>query len=260
LIIAILFLTSRGLYSFAAMMMIINLGALLEFYRLVSVTRRAAILGVILGSTLISTIILIMNRSLQLEILLIHIPIIFTIFLNELYTYHLRPFENLSYTFFGIIYITLPMCFFCALAFLPLGKGYNAQLISAFFLIIWASDTGAYLVGNYFGKTSLFKRISPHKTREGSIGGIFSAILIAVFLSNYFLMMNFKTWLIWSAITAVTGIFGDLFKSMLKRSYHVKDMGNTLPGHGGILDRFDSLLGSAPFAFSYLLLYGEFKN
>lgn len=260
LIMVILFLTQMGAYSFIAMILSINLGALMEFYRLVSLTRLARGLGMVLGSSLILGITLLINGLLQWEMLLVHLLIAFLILLSELYTRHLRPFQNIAYTFTGVICISLPLCCFAALAFLPFEKGYHPQLITSYFFMIWAGDTGAYLAGKYFGRTLLFKRISPHKTWEGAICGVICTMLTAVLLSSYFSILNLKTWMVWSVITAITDIFGDLFKSMLKRSYHVKDTGKILPGHGGILDRFDALLGSAPFAFSYLLLYAQFKN
>ncbi|WGQ10170.1 CDP-archaeol synthase [Pedobacter gandavensis] len=260
LIIVVLLFTNLSLYSFAVMVAFLNLGGLVEFYRLVALNKTSRTMGLILGSFIILATTSVLSGLFVWKILFIIIPIAFMIIANELYAHHPRPFEHLAYSFMGLIYITLPSCFFIALAFLPFGGGYNAQLVTSYFFILWASDIGAYLVGKYLGKNLLFKRISPHKTWEGCIGGILSAILVAVILSNCYLIFNTQTWLIFSIIITVTGIYGDLSKSMLKRSLGVKDTGTLLPGHGGILDRFDSLLGSAPFAFSYLLLYGPFKN
>jgi len=260
LIIVILLLTNLGMYSFVAMIAIINLMALTEFYRLVAVSKAARIMGLILGTSLILTVTYVINDLLQWRLLLVYVPFTFTIFFKELYAHHTRPFENLAYIFMGVIYITLPFCFFIGLAFLPIREAYNASLITGCFLIIWAGDTGAYLAGKLLGKNLVFKRISPKKTWEGCIGGVLSAIITAAILSKTFLILSTQNWIILSGIISVTGIYGDFFKSMLKRSQHIKDTGNILPGHGGILDRFDSLLGSAGFAFCYLLLYGQFKN
>lgn len=259
LVLTVLLLTDIGPYGFTAMILLIDLGGLLEFYRMVGVTKTAVIIGTVLGTCVNLMIILTIQKRLECEWLLVQPVIIWLILLNQLYSHHFRPFQNIAYTFTGIICITLPLCFFSALAFLPLGKGYNPGLVSGYFLIIWSADTGAYVFGKFFGRTLLFKRISPHKTWKGSISGVLSAMLAAAVLSSHWVMLDMKTWLVCSVIISVSGIFGDLFKSMLKRSYHLKDTGKMLPGHGGILDRFDSLLGSAPFAFSYLLLYAPLK-
>jgi phosphatidate cytidylyltransferase len=113
-------------------------------------------------------------------------------------------------------------------------------------LLIWASDTGAYITGKNFGKNKLFERISPGKTWEGWAGGTLLAIINELELYQ---------WLGVSVLVAVFGVLGDLTESLLKRSLGVKDSGTLLPGHGGILDRFDSLLMAIPFIVAYLKIF-----
>lgn len=120
--------------------------------------------------------------------------------------------------------------------------------------MLWASDTGAYLAGRTFGKTKLFERHSPKKTWEGSFGGLIISGLAAFILSRFFPGIETWQWLISSVIIVVFGTYGDLTESMLKRSYHIKDSGNIMPGHGGFLDRFDGLLLAAPLVYLFLLL------
>lgn len=259
LIIAIVILINLGTYTFTALLLAINLGGVLEFYRLVRVTKAGIFLGVLSGTSLVLTVVLVMTGLLGWQTLFIQIPILFLLYVTELYSNNPRPFENLAYTFMGILYITLPLCFFAALAFLPQGNGYGTQVISGCFFMIWAGDTCAYVAGKYLGRHLLFERISPHKTWEGSVGGMLGTVLTAIVLSRFLFILQIETWLALAVIIVVTGTYGDFFKSMLKRSLDVKDTGTLLPGHGGILDRFDSLLGSAPFLFSYLVLYGHFK-
>lgn len=120
--------------------------------------------------------------------------------------------------------------------------------------MLWTNDTGAYLAGRFFGKHKLFERISPKKTWEGSIGGGILTIGVAFILSVYFTNLDQTNWIVLAILVAVFGGLGDLVESMLKRSLNIKDSGNLLPGHGGILDRFDGLLLSIPFIYSYLYL------
>jgi len=126
---------------------------------------------------------------------------------------------------------------------------YNFQIILGCLLILWATDTGAYFAGTFFGKRKLFERISPKKSWEGVIGGIICGLIAACILSNYEHQFSLLQWLIIAMVIMVTGIIGDLVESMFKRGIEVKDTGHLLPGHGGILDRFDALIFSAPFVF-----------
>ena len=126
--------------------------------------------------------------------------------------------------------------------------------------MVWASDVAAYFGGRAFGKRKLFPRISPKKTWEGAISGLFGAMAAGLLIYliyhnlNIFNLLDLKDWLILGAITAVFGITGDLVESMLKRSVNIKDSGNLLPGHGGFLDRFDAFIFVIPFAYLYIAI------
>lgn len=244
-------------YSFLLLILVINLLGLWEFYRLFqsyTVSPRN-ISGVILSLAILVSFILAAAAISTWRILLINIPVVFGIFILELYLKSKYPFHNLAFIFLGIICITIPLCFFISIAFLPVGKGTYPYLALGYFFILWAGDTGAYFVGKYFGKHYLFERISPKKTWEGSVGGAVFAIFVSYLISNYFVTLNTIDWISIAVIIVVTGTFGDLIKSLMKRSLGLKDSGTILPGHGGILDRFDTLLGSAPFVFCYLVLF-----
>ena len=125
--------------------------------------------------------------------------------------------------------------------------------LTAYFLITWIYDTGAYLVGKNFGKHKFFERISPKKTWEGTIGGTMVALLAAA--GYYFITEGTQLihLLVLTALIILFGTFGDLAESLFKRSLNLKDSGNILPGHGGILDRFDTIFVSAPFVFLYFV-------
>ena len=135
-------------------------------------------------------------------------------------------------------------------------KGYYSwQVIMGTMLLLWASDSGAYFAGKTFGRHKLFPRISPGKTWEGWFGGTLTAILVGYLISLYFHDLNLPQWLGIAIIVSVFGVLGDLIESLLKRSLQVKDSGTLIPGHGGILDRFDSLVLVVPFIVAFLKLF-----
>jgi phosphatidate cytidylyltransferase len=128
-------------------------------------------------------------------------------------------------------------------------------ILLGLFLLIWTNDVFAYLVGSQLGKHRLFERHSPKKSWEGSIGGLVFALIAAFILSKYVYQLNLTQWLVMAAISSVFGTYGDLAESMLKRNAGVKDSGTILPGHGGILDRFDAALFATPFVYLYVSFF-----
>ncbi|MBT8196211.1 MAG: CDP-archaeol synthase [Bacteroidia bacterium] len=155
-------------------------------------------------------------------------------------------------TALGIIYCIIPFYLLNASGNLIFITQYQYELILGFFIILWASDTGAYLVGTAIGKHKLAPKISPKKSIEGLAGGLLTALLAAFIFSKFYTILRLQDWLIVSMVIAIPGVFGDLLESYLKRKANVKDSGNLLPGHGGFLDRFDALLLAAPCYFFYL--------
>ena len=163
---------------------------------------------------------------------------------------------------FLIGYIIFP---FFILAKIPFGENnqYNPKIITGIFIIIWTNDTFAYIVGKSIGKNKLLERISPKKTIEGFIGGVIFAIIAGLLISKYFIqpVENFKNksaliWMITALLIGVFGTIGDLIESKFKRIAGVKDSGKIMPGHGGILDRLDSVIFVAPFIYLfYQILY-----
>ena len=159
-------------------------------------------------------------------------------------------------------------CFYASLAFLSLpcalmlffyrsdlfGTMAGPWLLMLVFCLLWVNDIFAYLVGKLIGKHKLFERISPGKTIEGSLGGLLFTVLAIALFSHYAEWLSMNAAIGMGAIAVVFGTLGDLSESMLKRQAGVKDSGKLIPGHGGILDRFDSVLFSVPFIFVYLLL------
>ncbi len=249
-----------GIYGFLLLILAINFLGLKEFYQLFrsETIYPRVISGILLASALVFTSFLVVNGITDLRVLLILIPLSFSIYVIELYLKAENPFLNLAITFLGVLCISLPLSFFLLIAFLPFGSViYHAEIIIGIFVILWAGDSGAFFFGKLFGKRLLFHRISPNKTWEGSLGGAFSALAASFIMDLLDPVHRLQEWIIMAVIIMVTGTYGDFIKSLMKRSLHVKDSGTILPGHGGILDRFDTLLGSAPFIFGYLILYGH---
>lgn len=243
-------------YTFTVFYLILSIVSLLEFYKLVKIggIRPHRNMGV-----LAAAVIFLLTASyhffrFELKYLLLAVPIIFSVFIIELYKKEKIPFANISYTFIGFIYITVPFCFFHSLGFLLDFSHYNFHLPLAFLLLLWSSDTGAYLFGMNFGKHRLFERHSPKKSWEGFFGGLFTSVLVSYLLSRWFVELSPVVWAGMAIIIVCFGTLGDLVESMLKRSLDTKDSGSFLPGHGGFLDRFDGLLIAAPIVYVYLYL------
>jgi phosphatidate cytidylyltransferase len=136
------------------------------------------------------------------------------------------------------------------------GGEYNYILPLAIFIFLWSNDSGAYCIGCLFGKHKMFERISPKKTWEGFAGGAAVALIAGYVMSLYFDILNTWQWMVMAALVVAAGTLGDLIESCIKREAKIKDSGNILPGHGGILDRFDSTMLSVPVIVIFLSLIG----
>ena len=167
----------------------------------------------------------------------------------ELYRKKENPVHNWAYFLLGQVIIALP---FALLSFILFIESYNPLILIAVFVTIWVNDTGAYLVGMTFGRHRLFERVSPKKSWEGFVGGAIAALASGYVFSLFIPEIDLIQWLIFSEIVVIFGTFGDLLESLLKRTVNVKDSGDVIPGHGGLLDRFDSMLLAAPAIFIYL--------
>ena len=185
--------------------------------------------------------------------------IVIIILLSKLFTINTNIIENSGKQFFIYLYLTLPISLSNYLVFYS-GEvyKYNYHILLNIFILLWCSDTGAYLAGSAFGKHSFFKSISPKKTWEGFIGGVLLTLIASYIISKLNEDLNLYNWLIIGALTAIFGTFGDLVESMLKRKADVKDSGNIFPGHGGLLDRIDSFLIAVLAVFVYIKLFEIF--
>jgi phosphatidate cytidylyltransferase len=238
----------------------ISSASLIEFYQL---TEKGGfhpqkVTGVIIGGIIFILTFLSANKIIDDKYLLFIFSFIPFIFITEIYLKSEHPFRNLSFTFFGIIYVSMPMAL---LNFITTNEftyfQFSYKFILPFFFMLWASDTGAYIVGSLIGKHKLIERISPKKTWEGLIGGIFFSILTAIIFHQIIKEFSIITWIIMAIVISIMGVYGDLSESLLKRRANVKDSGHLLPGHGGVLDRFDSILFATPIVFIYIKILGK---
>jgi len=206
--------------------------------------------GLINGTLIYGAFVLITNMHAINPILFLVPVTLSAIFIQELFKKSTTPFQNIAFTFLGLLFTIMPFTFFHAMAYV---KGdFNFHLPLGFFVMLWSNDTGAYLSGRAFGRTKLFERHSPKKTWEGFIGGMLIAAVAGYILSIYYTELEWKQWISIAILISCFGTLGDLVESMFKRSINVKDSGGILPGHGGLLDRFDGLLIAAPIVYSYL--------
>ena len=171
------------------------------------------------------------------------------VLLYELYIQKANPIHNWAYFIFGQVLVALPFALLNNILYID---GYQNIILLALFVTIWVNDTGAYLFGITLGKHRLFKRISPKKSWEGFFGGGLTALLSGYVFSLFVPELSLVQWLIFSEIIVVFGTYGDLLESLLKRTLNVKDSGDVIPGHGGLLDRFDSMLLAAPMIYIFL--------
>lgn len=192
------------------------------------------------------------------EILIPYMFLIMYILISELYYKKENPVNNMAYALMSQMYIALPFALLNILAFQSQNETassvYNPIFPLSIFIFTWVNDTGAYCAGVLFGKHRLFERISPKKSWEGSFGGCVFSIIAAIVISRYFPLLSLSQWIGLALTVVVFGTWGDLVESLIKRKIGIKDSGNILPGHGGLLDRFDSTLMAVPAAVLYLYI------
>jgi len=232
---------------------------LYEFYRLLNIQRDTEInpyIHGVGGAIMFITVFLYINGTAGRMIFSLYLLYIVGTLICELYANRKNPIERLAYIFFGQGYIAVPFSVLNVLAFPESGANgrvYQWIWIIALFVFIWANDTGAYLIGVSIGKHRLFERISPKKSWEGFFGGMTLSVSCSLILSYLCPQIPLLHWVGLGVFIVVLATFGDLTESLIKRTLGVKDSGKALPGHGGFLDRFDSML----FAIYVLAFYIE---
>ena len=245
----LVFCAIYGQWTFFTVFFLITLLSVREFAQLGGLPKSQTHWLFLSAISTYSLLFLFASGNLSPKYLAILLPIYSMGLVIQLYLKEDKPLRIIGLCYLGIGYVILP---FSLLSFIIFHNwGYSPYLVVALLFMMWCLDTGAYFAGITFGKHKLFERISPKKSWEGAIGGFVFAVFASWVFSLYLDQLSQGQWLLVGAVVAITGIFGDLVESFIKRVAATKDSGTTLPGHGGFLDRFDSLLFSIPF---YLLL------
>ena len=256
-------------WSFGALLLLILVGGQTEFYKLARETGLSPQrwMGLAVGVLLFALNFIVFrqfSRSVTDEAggavlyLLLYIGLLLpTLFVCELFRRSATPLANLGATLLGVLYVAVPLSL---LLYVPVLAGdgvWRPETVLCYIFIIWANDVFAYLVGMSLGRHRLCERLSPKKSWEGFFGGVIGAVAMGL-VAAWALKGNYAAWAGLAFVASITGVLGDLVESMFKREAGVKDSGQVIPGHGGVLDRFDALLLSAPYVFLYLLLVGRF--
>ena len=246
-----------GKYFYGILFLAVTLLTLYEFYRLYAGTPYPVpkVSGMAAGGLIFVISFLSFSGLAPVKLYSLIIPVALFLFIAEIYRKKDNPFLSLSIMFFGLIYIAVPYSLSAFLVF-PAANShlYTPGNLLGLMILVWLNDTGAYVFGMLFGKHRLFKRISPKKSWEGAIGGTIVTLVLGYWMNFFVPSLSRTDWIVLGLLVSVFGVYGDLFESLLKRTAGVKDSGTLMPGHGGILDRMDSLLFIIPASVAYLML------
>ncbi len=246
-----------GKFTFGLVFLLICLTALYEFYGLTRATGAFpfVIPALLAGASLFVLSFLVSSSSVNPAFLFLVLPLIIFILMVALYSRKPDVVRNTAMSFLGLIYVAVPLSTMNFLAFPEInGFSYTHRIVLGILSLVWINDTGAYLVGISVGRHRLFARISPRKSWEGAIGGALFTLICAWWLHRIMGMLERPDWLVIALIVSIFGVFGDLMESLFKRSADMKDSGAIMPGHGGMLDRIDSVLFVMPLSLVYLTL------
>ena len=239
-------------YSFLGLFSMLSGWSVFEFHKLTNQKDQVSVrplLSVIASMLLFVSAFCFVSGTTKFPVFLIYGLFIIIVFITELYAQKQNPIHNWAYFILGQVMVALP---FALLNFIAFIKDYQPLILLAVFATIWVNDTGAYVIGVTLGKHRLFERISPKKSWEGFWGGAFFSLISGYVFSLFIPEISLINWIIFSEIIVVFGTFGDLTESLLKRTVNIKDSGNIIPGHGGLLDRFDSMLLAGPAIYIFL--------
>ena len=248
-------------YTFLALFSAVIIACLWEFYGLTDKGQRSdssQVMSCLGGVVLFVSTYLYASGHATHVVFVSYLCYVVFLLVSELYRKKEDPIHHLSIAFLGQCYIALPLSLLNMIAFSENPEGavnYYPLLILSLFVFIWVSDTGAYLTGMSVGKHRLFERISPKKSWEGFFGGLIFTVLSSLVFAHFESTIPYYHWMGLSVAVVVFGTWGDLIESLFKRTLGVKDSGRSLPGHGGFLDRFDSLLLAVYGMLFYVALF-----
>ncbi|MBO7264429.1 MAG: phosphatidate cytidylyltransferase [Alistipes sp.] len=266
LLLVILLAMWVGYYGYLALLLLITVGGVWEFYTLSKVKGYepqrglgivlslliflvGASIGIYLACDASCDMVLVAKVSATSIVLMLGM-----IFFAEVFRNRATPIANVATTLAGAIYVAFPMALMAVVPlFLTEDKEWKALYFLFYLFLVWGNDVFAYLAGVTMGRHKMCERLSPKKSWEGFIGGVLGSLAVGA-LASSILNESCGVWIGLALVVSLASVVGDLVESMFKRDAGVKDSGNILPGHGGILDRFDAFILAAPFAFLYLLL------
>jgi len=249
-------------YAFALVFATVLFFTQYEFYAMVDeaghkITRLP---GTLMGVSYFLVTFAVANNLLPTAFNLLFIPIVLLIFIIELFRRNPNTLERSGITLLGFIYIAAPfslMNFVVNTSVNGQSNVYYPWILAGVLFILWVNDSFAYLIGTQFGKHKMCPTISPAKSWEGLIGGAVFAVVMGILNAVIFQGLSMLSWIVIALLTVSFGTLGDLFESKIKREIGAKDSGNILPGHGGFLDRLDSLLFAIPAVFLWLIFSGN---
>lgn len=243
------------LFTLISALSVQEFGHLINRHDEVTINRTITSLG---GAYLFLAIMGFCMQATDSRVFLPYLALLLYLMISELYLKKKNPIGNWAFSMLSQLYVALPFALLNVLAFHNSLESssvtYNPILPLSIFVFIWLSDTGAYCVGSLIGKRRLFERISPKKSWEGSIGGGLFSMASSLVFAHFFPFLSLPAWIGLALVVVIFGTWGDLSESLMKRQLGIKDSGTILPGHGGMLDRFDSALMAIPAAVFYLYI------
>ena len=253
-----------GYYGYLALLLLVTMVGVWEFYNLskakgyepqrgwgLVLSLFVYLTGAALGSDIVGS-----NEGLTLSLFMLCVVVLLVgvVFFAEVFRNRTTPIANVATTLTGAFYVALPMALMAVVPLLFTNMGEWKALYFLFYLfLVWGNDVFAYLAGVTMGRHKMCERLSPKKSWEGFAGGVLGSLAVGALAASIF-EESYGVWMGLALIVSLSSVVGDLVESMFKRDAGVKDSGNIMPGHGGILDRFDAFILSAPFAFIYMLI------
>ena len=254
-----------GYYGYLALLLLITMVGVWEFYNLskakgyepqrgwgLVLSLFVFLTGAVLGSGIVNC----SDNGLMLSLFMLCVVVLLigVVFFVEVFRNRALPIANVATTLTGALYVALPMALMAVVSLMLDGDfEWRARYFLFYLFLVWGNDVFAYLAGVTMGRHKMCERLSPKKSWEGFVGGVAGSLAVGA-LAAYCLDESYAMWMGLAIVVSLSSVVGDLVESMFKRDAGVKDSGNLIPGHGGILDRFDAFILSAPFAFIYLII------
>lgn len=247
-------------YLYAALLSFMIISMMAEFYKMTMGKnyRFSRVLGIISGEFFFLLTFSVGAFNLPISLLAFFFLPLIIVMSNSLYVKERDQFGEFAYLYTGILYIAVPLALSSFLVFRH-GQPFNGLIMLCFFIIIWSMDVGAYVAGSFLGQKygkKLYPEISPRKSWIGFWGGMFMGILASLVLGwvGWF-EFHWLHCILLGMVMSIAGTYGDLFESQWKRHFDVKDSGSIIPGHGGMMDRFDSALFAIPAGVIYMMIF-----